>query len=252
MEYLRKRRLEEEREAQMKERLYVLKESILDRYVQLPKTASMDCRPTVQNLLGEKECFDLVMAPTDREVTRNDFSQVLPEVCPRWEARCADELRSVHIVRMRYIVSGLGLDPTRATHEDIKDAWLRCRVCSPSSREVFTWETAFLHSRRVAHGVERDIWEKASEEDMVAIRQLREKGIPPPRDKLKIRWGCTLCRDWDSIGTGVETHLKEEHNKEDWDKCIEDGTLYLHYSQPFPSTYPVVLPEPNGSKTTRI
>ena len=68
----------------------------------------------------------------------------------------------------------------------------------------------FLHSRRVAHGVERDIWEKASEEDMVAIRQLREKGIPPPRDKLKMRWGCTLCRDWDSIGTGVETHLKEE------------------------------------------
>ena len=46
------------------------------------------------------------------------------------------------IVRMQHIVSSLGLDPTRTMHEQISDVWLWCRVCSPSSKEVFTWEAA--------------------------------------------------------------------------------------------------------------
>lgn len=244
METLRTRRLLEEREIQVKERLQELKESILDHFVQLPKTASMDCRPTASILLGEKECFDLVMAPREQEVTRPHFARVLPEVCSRWEAWCEDQLRSsvrtaipsipgdidplrlavavfdcegvpysgrtcsgsaphrypslmahaclcahpwarrqeeedshisciaewlskiktndnkryrprsrtkIHqskcipldsIVRMQHIVSSLGLDPTRTMHEQISDVWLWCRVCSPSSKEVFTWEAA--------------------------------------------------------------------------------------------------------------
>ena len=67
----------------------------------------------------------------------------------------------------------------------------------------------FLHEHE-SHLKERDFWEKVSEEDMETIRQLREKGDLSPRDKLKMRWGCTLCRDWDSIGVDVEKHLKEK------------------------------------------
>ena len=249
MSKIRAHRLEEERETQIKARWNELAEAILDHYVQLPKTASMDCRPTPHILLTDEECFKLVVAPRDREVTRQDFAAVLPEICARWQASCADELRGLvrgviltidedvdpldlavavfncensmcsakdahrypdllahtcacrygpkfaeqeekvrvrravawlskaseadsatayaavnrlprtriclhsnhrrpdeSIIRMKYIVAALGLDPARATRDDLErcEARLWCRVCSSptTTRKVYTWEAA--------------------------------------------------------------------------------------------------------------
>ncbi|KAI1790227.1 hypothetical protein LXA43DRAFT_515466 [Ganoderma leucocontextum] len=342
MDGLRAVRLHEEREKQVKGRWHALTESILDHYVQLPKTPSMDCRPSLQILLGEKECFDLVVAPKDREVTRRDFAEVLPEVCSRWEASCAEQLRDlvraamptisgdidpldlavavfkcanslcsanaahrypellahtcsctnsranvereavlnmsrmmvwlsradsatryasvpprtkIHlrsgrpldsVIRMQYIVSALGLDPTRATREDLEksEARLSCRVCSPADRKVYTWEGALWHIHLGA-GVDRYFWERVREEDMARVRELEAEEGKMPVDK--VRWGCTLCRDWDSIGPEVGLHMEEKHQLEDLEKCVEDGTVYRHFNQPYSSTpASVVLPKPKG------
>ena len=241
MDTLRMYRRQEERQEQITERLHELEEAILEHYVRLPKTASMDCRPTARLLLGAKECFDLVVAPSGHGITRHDFAKVLPDACSQWEASCADALRDLvrttipgipddvdplglavavfecigerylglwcpgeavyrypdllahtcfctaphedsqkekqdaisrvadwlskwngydrynaprmniqpfcsrNLAKMKYIVSVLGLDSARAIFEEIDDAWLWCRVCSSSSREAFTWESAVRH-----------------------------------------------------------------------------------------------------------
>ncbi|PIL24834.1 hypothetical protein GSI_12720 [Ganoderma sinense ZZ0214-1] len=352
MNAIRARRLQEERETQIEGRLHELAEAILDHYVQLPKTASMDCRPTLHILLGEEECCRLVIAPRDQEVTRRDFAEILPEVCTRWRVSCAEELRSLvrgampaisedvdplelavtvfkcercrsscwssttdvahhypnllahncacrynrdyakqeedarvrravawlsrasdtkratayalkdapprtkirvtsgiwkandGVVRMRYIVAALGLDPTRAKRSDLEkcDARLWCRVCSPMTMDVHTWEAAFFHSHK-GSGVDHDFWERVREEDMTIVRELEAKAGTLLREKA--HWGCTLCRDWDGAGHEIECHLREKHQLGDFGACVEDGTVYWHLGQPHRSTPGTVcLPKP--------
>ncbi|KAM5534509.1 hypothetical protein V8D89_011841 [Ganoderma adspersum] len=360
MSTIRACRLEEERETQIKARWNELAEAILDHYVQLPKTASMDCRPTPHILLTDEECFKLVVAARDREVTRRDFAAVLPEVCARWQASCADELRGLvrgviltvaeyvdpldlavavfncensmcsekvahrypdllahtcacrygprfaeqeekvrvrravvwlskaseahgatayasvnglpgtkirlhgglrrpddSVIRMQYIVAALGLDPARATRDDLErcEARLWCRVCSSTTitRKVHTWEAALWHSHAGA-AVDRDFWERVPEEDMAVVRALEATLSEGVWSREKVRWGCTLCRDWDGTSSQMEIHLKEKHQLGDFGACVQDGTVYQHLSQPCSSTPSTVnLPKPPaGSESPTI
>ena len=54
-----------------------------------------------------------------------------------------------------------------------------------------------------------DVWEKVNEEDIASLRRLKAGEKPNPPSDM-VRWGCTLCRDCDSIGDEVRVHMKEK------------------------------------------
>ncbi|EIW59866.1 uncharacterized protein TRAVEDRAFT_47167 [Trametes versicolor FP-101664 SS1] len=135
---------------------------------------------------------------------------------------------------MRGIVSALGLDPGRATVDDLKacGGWLRCVQCRQSHksmRYVYDWVAAFEHA--YGHAVNNAEvgarWERVDQASvLVAIEQFDAQ-----RDRVcdpGTYWACSLCPSFDSFGKGMKQHLESRHSLADSNQAIRDGTIYAH------------------------
>ena len=57
--------------------------------------------------------------------------------------------------------------------------------------------------------MDREFWERVRAEDMTEVRALEATLSESVWPREKIRWGCTLCRDWDGTGPHMGDHLKK-------------------------------------------
>ncbi|KAI0766131.1 hypothetical protein BD413DRAFT_155601 [Trametes elegans] len=93
---------------------------------------------------------------------RRTRSRVEPQVqVPFDTANLDDGPRAKDNIRwMRDVVSALGLDPSRATLQDVEQCRerLHCRHCTdgPSQRPTFNWESAHEHHQKLRHEQNRD------------------------------------------------------------------------------------------------
>lgn len=151
-------------------------------------------------------------------------------------------LRARDVVgRMRRIVVAVGLDPARATLEDLErcDVWLRCVVCErqdPSEAiHARSWSnavsaakcmsrtrahhTTFLnlqyehdryhttnpHCPASTHGVPE--WRRADDADMAKVRAFKKAESAKTRFGALCQWSCALCVDFDADTDAMATHL---------------------------------------------
>lgn len=76
----------------LRPRFLNLEQALLAHYVQLPRVASMDCRPEYVDLALMEECKAMADVPADQTVTREDFACIVPTLAARWEQERKDEL----------------------------------------------------------------------------------------------------------------------------------------------------------------
>ncbi|KAI0731026.1 hypothetical protein C8Q76DRAFT_793128 [Earliella scabrosa] len=146
---------------------------------------------------------------------------------------------------MRLIVRALGLDPLRATYQELElcDRRVRCLVCAEEGREeyVYTWEAALNHSiggpadRRLVFdpvtgafvASTHDVWELVSEEAMDLVRPLEDEAHGmwvSDLNSFQHDWVCAMCGDR-ARGHDMIKHLHDEHDMDDSDECT--GKVFL-------------------------
>ncbi|EIW59897.1 uncharacterized protein TRAVEDRAFT_20163 [Trametes versicolor FP-101664 SS1] len=156
---------------------------------------------------------------------------------------CGDKFLSAHIPfklndgdgrnpgdvvnRMRRIVSAVGLDPTRATFEDLDrcDVWLRCVTCETEHPKdpIFArlWSSAYEHEvdpttrdsmgviQQVSHGTQFPEWRRVDEEDMIKIRAVKDDEYWKTDFDTHCWWSCSLCPNFDERSDEMAIHLEE-------------------------------------------
>ncbi|KAI0675567.1 hypothetical protein C8Q78DRAFT_332361 [Trametes maxima] len=133
------------------------------------------------------------------------------------------------VALMRKIVAALGLDPARATFDDLQkhDGALRCATCEEAKPNdkilALMWGAAYMHARTIHYG-SHPKWYRADEKDMKKVRARL--------DSLKsslghVLWACTLCTTFVGDADIIPEHLSEDHEVQDCEKAIRDGTIYV-------------------------
>ncbi|EIW59899.1 uncharacterized protein TRAVEDRAFT_47201 [Trametes versicolor FP-101664 SS1] len=148
------------------------------------------------------------------------------------------------VARMRRIVSAMGLDPARATFEELErcDVWLRCNTCETDNPNnailAHSWSSAYEHDLRHAEGTHIELtyyladsrkipeWRHADEEDMIQIQAAKEARLS--RAGGFYRCSCALCPDFDSSADAMVKHLATTHDISDFCQARRDGVVYLH------------------------
>ncbi|KAH9857895.1 hypothetical protein C2E23DRAFT_801914 [Lenzites betulinus] len=146
---------------------------------------------------------------------------------------------------MRAIVLAMGLDPTKATVEDLErcDVWLKCDVCSKKpgvmGSRVMSWRGAFGHR---CYSFVRDfsnpIWCRADDNEMSQVRASRKWTLERYKSlDSSVSLSCALCCAFDSNPHRMQSHLKDKHGIKDAVQAMLDGTIYYHPSTTsFPSS----------------
>ncbi|EIW59895.1 uncharacterized protein TRAVEDRAFT_47198 [Trametes versicolor FP-101664 SS1] len=143
------------------------------------------------------------------------------------------------VARMQRLVSAMGLDPTRATFEELErcDMWLRCTTCETENpnNAIFahSWNSAYQHDLHHTEGMHwytyrRGIpaWRHADEEDMSKIQAAKEANLSKTGGFY--RCSCALCPDFDASADAMVTHLATTHDISDFCQARRDGVVYLH------------------------
>ncbi|KAI0741390.1 hypothetical protein C8Q80DRAFT_1194171 [Daedaleopsis nitida] len=345
----RKRRLDREREDELRPRFLLLEQAILSHYVQIPRTALMECRPDYVDIALMTECKAIADAPGSVTVTREDFAAVVPGLAVQWEeelrarlskailrylepppaqetdplslavalfpcARCdrgerfsffrypavlghpcartgsdwfdididyafvrekpVDVYRRAVVTRepdmdypvkrypfaltnmaceladhplgravqnMSAIVSTLGLDPKRATFEDLQncEGRLQCYSCTMyqatfsgnGQGKTFTWEAALAHSFSKGLILGHNRWTLVNALDALTAQAAEAQAHALSLSMPGTVWACAHCINWDERGERselIKSHLLEEHGITYSDECMTDGTIYLH------------------------
>ncbi|KAI0667087.1 hypothetical protein C8Q78DRAFT_1056442 [Trametes maxima] len=141
----------------------------------------------------------------------------------------------VPVARMREIVVALGLDPTRATIDDLRacEGALWCATCEEARPDsaIFacSWNAAYVHAT-MCHPEGQSGWRLADEGDMAKVRAYRES-LKDSRRSLDHgpSWSCTLCPTFIGSDYTMPMHLAKEHNIQDHKQAICDKVIY-----PFP------------------
>ncbi|KAL1940730.1 hypothetical protein VTO73DRAFT_7771 [Trametes versicolor] len=141
---------------------------------------------------------------------------------------------------IRRIVSALGLDPARATVDDLKacGGWLR-RGESPLTIIIHHTDSLTLTSVPLTTKFEheyahtdidpeyRALWQRVDQANLlVTIGKFEAQ-----RDRvcdLGAYWACSLCPTFDSFGKDMKRHLDAQHGLTDSNQAIRDGTIYAH------------------------
>ncbi|EIW59875.1 uncharacterized protein TRAVEDRAFT_47177 [Trametes versicolor FP-101664 SS1] len=186
---------------------------------------------TVQSLeWGSYEHGKLVERPDDAVYLDGPFH--LNELAGRSEAACAVQC-------MRRIVSALGLDPERATFDDLErsDVWLRCVTCEKARPKsaiwAMSWMRAYTHDEdhRTGQAGKSVVpkWRRVSDKDMGKVRTLRVLESYHATDFYdRALWSCSLCPAFDAKGATMAKHLQESHGVSDIAQADKDGVIYLH------------------------
>ncbi|KAM5534514.1 hypothetical protein V8D89_011846 [Ganoderma adspersum] len=132
------------------------------------------------------------------------------------------------------IVRALGLDPATATAADLEacDVRLRCATCAAEGRpeQVYGWDAALSHCCEFRGKHTKWKWKRVRCAEMDKVRELEAARDGRPLDVCESEsvWACSLCTDWDGSGREVRAHLLEQHELEDADGCVRNGTVYVH------------------------
>ncbi|KAI0753869.1 hypothetical protein C8Q74DRAFT_345030 [Fomes fomentarius] len=97
----RHQRLVKESAGVLRPRFAALQAAILAHYIQLPRTARMDCHPDSVDLALMDECRAIADVPADQTVTQEDFARLVPELAARWEQERKKELTEAVIAHLR-------------------------------------------------------------------------------------------------------------------------------------------------------
>ncbi|OJT13658.1 hypothetical protein TRAPUB_9757 [Trametes pubescens] len=136
------------------------------------------------------------------------------------------------IARMRRIVSMVGLDPTRATYEDLErcDVWFRCISCetehpnepifarswsgvvSPLAGDSTITEHINANGRMKHLSRSRELpqWLRADSDDVVMnrVRTYQEAKLRET-DFGSCWWSCSLCLTFDAVSQDMAVHLEK-------------------------------------------
>ncbi|KAI0644904.1 hypothetical protein C8Q79DRAFT_912592, partial [Trametes meyenii] len=137
------------------------------------------------------------------------------------------------VAQMRKIVVALGLDPTRATFEELRacEGALRCATCEEAHPNAaifaWSWDAAYEHAR-IHHLEGQSDWRLADEDDMTKVRAYRES-VKAYQVSLGYgqNWSCTLCPTFVGSDYNMPMHLAKEHSIQDHEQAIRDGVIYL-------------------------
>ncbi|KAI0640754.1 hypothetical protein C8Q79DRAFT_1078974 [Trametes meyenii] len=157
------------------------------------------------------------------------------------------------IARMRRIVSALGLDPARATPDDLDrcDLWLRCTTCETArpNDDIFmwTWSGAFEHERMVHKDNVSPTWRQVDSDSMANVHVLKAMRSFTFPDSG--RWSCSLCSSYTSETAKTKIHLADVHGNTDAAKAMRDGLVYLHPSIERSTIFPDHILFREGVKT---
>ncbi|KAI0794302.1 hypothetical protein C8Q74DRAFT_568686 [Fomes fomentarius] len=151
LQKFRKNRLDKERGDVLRPRFLNLEQAMLAHYVQLPRVASMDCRPEYVDLALMEECRAIADVLADQTVTREDFAAIVPMLAARWEQERKNELLAALSKYIPPVADDV--DPL-----NLAFAIFPCTHCSSRSTFPFFHYPAVLahqcaHSR---HGM--DLW----------------------------------------------------------------------------------------------
>ncbi|EIW59894.1 uncharacterized protein TRAVEDRAFT_71786 [Trametes versicolor FP-101664 SS1] len=149
-----------------------------------------------------------------------------------------EEAREV-IDIVRRVVAALGLDPARATADELErcGVWLRCTSCetrSPKDEiEAMSWSAAYRHERFHMQwdGARRraPVWRHADDEDMAKLRALHATQAEQAYADYFL-WSCSLCPRFDARPAAMTAHLEEAHAILDPAQARRDGVVYLYPS----------------------
>ncbi|KAH9857882.1 hypothetical protein C2E23DRAFT_718879 [Lenzites betulinus] len=204
-------------------------------------------RPCVRTAYAQRkdfECDDAYTYATKaqdlypRTITRDSEDRREKYHVPFRLSTLGPESDGEPVKRMHVIVSAAGLDPAKATIEDLErcDVWLRCSTCEQHfplhNHKVMSWRAAFVHYHEYAispTGVHR--WYRADDDDMSRVRAFQESA-PSKFASLSssLVFSCALCSAFDSIPRDMPSHIREVHNIEDVGQALRDGTVYCHPS----------------------
>ncbi len=146
---------------------------------------------------------------------------------------------------MRRIVTALGLDPARATFDDLErcDGWLRCVTCESDEPHANIWALSWRSAVSVfcwcprLDGLELPLtcpllllqyehdedhvtmlqeerrkipeWRRVDDEDMEKVRASEEDELPDADFEKSAVWSCSLCPAFDAIWTEMSAHLEQ-------------------------------------------
>ncbi|KAI0766119.1 hypothetical protein BD413DRAFT_155233 [Trametes elegans] len=173
------------------------------------------------------------------------------------------------------IIEALGLDPARATIEDIQkceNKRLRCLKCihppanyrgllPPDQYEAHTWMGAIRHvvvRSDWGEELQHTTWEVIEEENMALVQELESQAdaqvlINPIDERIHATWCCSLCVDYNEAREPMTAHLRTVHGIEDTTRCVQDGIIFVHPTLPskqYTIKPAVVLPVSSITVTT--
>ncbi|KAI0794294.1 hypothetical protein C8Q74DRAFT_1445723 [Fomes fomentarius] len=136
------------------------------------------------------------------------------------------------------ILVALGLDPSMTLAEDLEKCTgrLRCKRCVRRTgwSEVYGWEAALHHAMTVRTGKNpyplrlHDEWTLVADGELPLSRKAEAIAHVPSLDIPGSVWACSLCTSFDAKGSAMKGHLFQKHAREDYDGCIDDGTVFVH------------------------
>ncbi|KAI0794308.1 hypothetical protein C8Q74DRAFT_568972 [Fomes fomentarius] len=118
---------------------------------------------------------------------------------------------------MRNIVRAMGLDPDRATIDDVERSGARveCLVClleelveTAGMRTAYTWEAALQHSLKDDQPTRHNEWQCVPEDHMPVVRALEAREHTLHKDAQRHVWVCSLCPNWDGAYYTMQDHLR--------------------------------------------
>ncbi|OSC97151.1 hypothetical protein PYCCODRAFT_1190763 [Trametes coccinea BRFM310] len=135
----------------------------------------------------------------------------------------------------KHFLTVLGMSPSTTTYDDLvnQNVLLRRKTCKCSPDQgndcsAYTWDAALLQSRR---GLQKEFgaWRLMTPRELEAISALgRRLHSAPSHTSHHITWVCALCQDWSADGKSAESHLKKQHQLENIQQCVDDGTIFVH------------------------
>ncbi|KAH9851976.1 hypothetical protein C2E23DRAFT_216349 [Lenzites betulinus] len=134
---------------------------------------------------------------------------------------------------MSAIVSACGLNPSKATIEDLErtDAWLWCTHCkADNGRRVMQWRAAFEHYGTLS-SVDDHKWSRVDKDDLHLVHAVYEEAIASRGDRImNVDLSCSLCSAFDAPLDAMQVHLKKTHSLDDPIQALHDGIIYCHPS----------------------
>ncbi|KAI0630484.1 hypothetical protein C8Q77DRAFT_1063124 [Trametes polyzona] len=139
---------------------------------------------------------------------------------------------------LRGIVLALGLDPARATEDDLDahDVWLHCVTCEARNKPrdaiwVYHWRSAYEHAMMNKYTHDIPGWRRVSEADMAVVHARVQSKQWSHKDSCKALWACSLCMTINARISAMQRHLEQTHGMIYCiSRAIEEGTIYLHPS----------------------